>query len=270
MMQAIRQAGPFPLDPRLRSVIWELSKREVVGRYRGMNFGVLWSLFQPFLMLAVYTLAFGEILRARWPGADSTTSFALIIFIGLIVHGFLAECLSKAPLLVVGNANYVKRIVFPLEILPWPVLLSGLFHFLTNTLVLLGALVVIGKPIHATVLLLPAIMLPLCLVAMGSMWLVASLAVYFRDLNQLIGPLVTALFFLSSAIVPLDAVPGAFRTLFYLNPVTMIVDAARAVILAGAMPDWSGLGIYLAAAFAWMMFGYTVFTRLRKGFANVL
>jgi lipopolysaccharide transport system permease protein len=270
MDQAIRKAGPFPLDVRTRSLIWELSKREVIGRYRGMNLGVMWSLLQPFMMLAVYTVAFGEILRSRWPGADDTSSFALILFVGIIVHAFLAECLSKAPMLVVGNANYVKRIVFPLEILPWPVLLSGVFHFVANALVLTVCLVAIGRPLYATALLLPLILLPLCLVALGSMWFLASLAVYFRDINQLISPLVTSLFFLSSAIVPIEVVPARFRPIFELNPITLIVDNARAVLLAGVGPDWKALGVYTLVALVWLAAGYLSFVRLRKGFANVL
>lgn len=270
MEQVIRKAGPFPIDARTRSLIWELSKREVAGRYRGMNLGVLWSLLQPFLMLGVYTVAFGEILRSRWPGADDTSSFALILFVGLIVHGFLAECLSKAPMLVVGNASYVKRIVFPLEILPWPVLMSGIFHFAANALVLTICLAAIGRPLHFTALLLPVVLAPLCLVALGSMWFIASLAVYFRDINQLIGPLVTALFFLSSAIVPIDVIPARFRLIFELNPITLIVDNARAVLLSGVAPDWRGLGLYSLVALIWLAAGYLAFVRLRKGFANVI
>lgn len=270
MRGTFRRTGPFPLDARSRSLVWEMSKREVAGRYRGMSFGVLWSLLQPFLMLGVYTLAFGEVLRSRWPGAEDKTSFAIILFVGLVVHGFLAECVSKAPALVVGNVSYVKRIIFPLEILPWPVLLSGAFHLAANLLVLIAVMLVTGRSLPPTALLLPAVIAPLCLVALGAMWLVAALAVYFRDINQLIGPALTALLFLSSAIVPPDSVPRKFRPVFEANPITLIVDNARAVLLAGQMPDWPALLLYTLAAFAWAVLCYFAFARLRGGFANVL
>lgn len=270
MHTGMRMVGPFPLGARSRSLVWEMSKREVAGRYRGMNFGMLWSLLQPFLMLGVYTMAFGQILQSRWPGASDKTSFALILFVGLVVHGFLAECVSKAPSLVAGNVAYVKRIIFPLEILPWPVLASGLFHLAANLVVLAGFMLVSGRPVPATALLLPAVIAPLCLVALGTMWFFAALGVYFRDINQLIGPVLTALLFLSSAIVPPAATPARFRAVFEANPITLIIDSARQVLLAGTQPDWLRLLAYSAVAFAWSMLGYLAFVRLRKGFANVL
>jgi lipopolysaccharide transport system permease protein len=267
---AARRAGPFPFGPQTRSLVWELSKREVAGRYRGMNLGVLWSLLQPFLMLAVYTLAFGEILGARWPGAADTGDFALILFVGIIVHAFLAECMAKAPMLVVGNPSYVKRVVFPLDVLPWPVVMSAMFHLAANAMVLLIALLAMGHSIGPKVLLLPIIVLPLGVFALGIIWLLSAFAVYFRDVNQMIGPLVTAMFFVSTAIVPLDAVPERFKLLFVLNPISPVVDAARAVVLHDSQPDWASLAILTAVSVTTMLFGYLVFARLRKGFANVL
>jgi lipopolysaccharide transport system permease protein len=270
MDAAMTKASPFPLRSRERALVWELAKREVAGRYRGATLGVVWSLLQPFLMLGVYTLAFGEILKARWPGAGDTGSFAMILFVGIIVHGFFAECLSKAPLLVAGNANYVKRIVFPLEVLPWPTLLSAAFHFVTNLLVLLLFLAVLGKPIHVESLLLPLILLPLAILGLGCMWMLSAVAVYFRDVNQIMGPVVTALFFLSSAVVPVQSLPTKYQQIFNLNPLTPVIDQARIVVLEGSLPDFWMLFVQTGLSLVVFLVGFAVFRKLRAGFADVL
>lgn len=263
-------AQPFPVRGQHRSLVLELTKRDVFGRYRGASLGVVWAVLTPFLMLAVYAVAFGEILRARWPGATGQTDFALIIFVGLITHGFFAECLSRAPSLVVGNVSYVKRIVFPLEILPWPLILSGLFHMAMNFLVLFVALLVIRGAVPWTFVLVPLVIAPLVLVALGTAWLFAALGVYFRDISQLVAPLSTALLFLSSAIVPVASLPEKFQVVFRLNPLTLIIDQARLAALDGSPPDMAALSIYALGAFAWCIAGYAAFRRMRGGFADVL
>lgn len=263
-------AGPFPFGGQYRNLIWELSKREVFGRYRGASLGVLWSVLNPFLMLAVYTVAFGEILRSRWPGAESSKDFAVILFVGLIIHGFFAECLSRAPTLIVANANYVKRIVFPLEVLSWPVVLSALFHLGVNFLVFGFCVLVLKGGLHWTFVLLPIVVAPLVLVAVGTVWFFSALGVYFRDINQLVTPLAASMLFLSSAIIPVQSLPERFQPVFLANPLTMIIDQARAVALQGDLPDFAALGIYTAIALAWSLMGYAMFKRVRGGFADVL
>lgn len=270
MEGALTTSGPLPFRPRELALVWELTKREVAGRYRGASLGVAWSLLQPFLMLLVYTLAFGQILKSRWPGAEDTGSFAMILFVGIIVHAFFGECLGKAPTLVTSNSSYVKRILFPLEVLPWPTLFSALFHLATNTLVLMLFLLAMDRPIHAATLLMPLVIAPLALLSLGCMWLLAALAVYVRDIGQLIGPLVTAMFFLSSAVVPVDAVPEAYRFVFEWNPLTPIIDQARAVALHGYPPSAGPLLVHTLFSFAVFCGGFAVFRRLRNGFADVL
>lgn len=264
------RASLLPLDPRQRSLVWELTKREIAGRYRGASFGVVWALLQPFLMLGVLTLAFGEVLGSRWPGAEGTAGFALILFVGLMVHGLLAECLGKASTLVTANASYVKKVVFPVGLLAWPVLASAVFHFVANAVVLAVMLLVVGRTPPATLLLLPVVLLPLVLLCLGFVWGLASLGVYVRDVQYVVPPLVTAAMFLSSVIVPPDAVPDAWRFVFEANPLTPVVDAARAVALAGTMPDWSALAVQGAVALVVAIAGGALFARLRRGFADVL
>lgn len=260
----------FPVSGWRRTLVVDLATRDILGRYRGASLGIIWSVLTPFLMLGVYTLAFGEILRSRWPGADDTLEFSIILFAGLIIHGFFAECLMRAPALVVGNANYVKRIVFPLEVLPWPMVLSALFHLGMNFLVfVIGSLLVRGE-VPWTIVLLPVVLIPLVLIALGVGWFVAALGVFFRDIGQIVTPLSTAMLFLSSAIVPVDALPAKYQSVFRLNPLTPIIDQSRAVALDGKLPDLISLAIMTVLALIWCRLAYGYFQKTRRGFADVL
>lgn len=264
-------AAPFSAFGAHRSLTLELAKRDVLGRYRGASFGLMWSMLTPFLMLLVYTLAFGSVFKSQWPQARAGgPDYAMILFVGLIVHGFFSECLIRAPQLVLGNPNFVKRVIFPLEILPWPMLLSALFHALMNLLVFLVLhLLRFGLP-PWTIVLFPLVLLPLTLLCAGIGWLFASLGVYLRDIGQITGVLATALLFLSSAVVPVQTLPDSFRWVFELNPLTFIIDQAREVALWGNLPDWLGLASYTGAGLLFCYFAYAWFRATRPGFADVL
>lgn len=172
-MLALRE--PLSVATRHISLIRELTKREILGRYRGASFGLLWALISPFLMLGVYTLAFGSILSSHWPSTPGQHhSFALILFIGLIVHAFLSECINQAPRLVSGNPSYVKKVVFPLEVLPLPMALSALFHLLMNLVAFMVLALVLGQNAGWTVLLFPIVVLPLVLLTLGISWALAA------------------------------------------------------------------------------------------------
>jgi lipopolysaccharide transport system permease protein len=256
---------------RNRSLIKALVKREVIGRYRGSVIGILWSFINPVLMLLVYTFVFSVVLKARWSvGSDSKTEFALILFAGLIVFTLFAECLNRAPSLILSNVNYVKKVVFPLEILPWIALGSALFHALISLGVWLIAYIIIFGVPHITVLLLPLVILPLLLLIMGLTWVLASLGVYLRDVSQFIGILTTVLMFLSPIFYPISALPEHYRHLLSLNPLTPVIGEAREVLFWGKVPDVTMLSVYLliSALIAWL--GFAWFQRTRKGFADVL
>lgn len=268
---AAKLAGPFDAWWRHRSLTLEMTKRDVLGRYRGASFGLLWSLISPFLMVLVYTLAFGYILKSRWPGTSGDMAdFSMLLFLGLIVHGFFAECLNRAPGLVVSNPNLVKRIVFPLQVLPWVTVLSALFHALASSLAFVVVNLALRSEIVPTLPLLPLVLLPLALAALGVGWLLSSLSVFLRDIGQVTGVVAMAMLFLSSAIVPVETLPPEYRLVFQLNPLTFIIDQAREVAFWGRMPDWSGIGIYAAGALVFAYFGYAVFQKTRRGFADVL
>jgi lipopolysaccharide transport system permease protein len=256
---------------RNRELMKASAKREVLGRYRGSFLGILWSFFNPLLMLAVFTFVFSVIFQARWAGGSgSKTEFALLLFAGLLVFNLFAECINRAPGLILSNANYVKRVVFPLETLPFVALLSGLFHALISLGVwLIAYMLFFGIP-HTTVFLFPLVLLPFCLFLLGISWALASLGVFLRDVSQFIGVLTTALLFLSPIFYPVTAFPEDYRYILYLNPLTAVVEQARDVLFWGKPPDFFTLGIYWVATsiIAWL--GFAWFQKTRKGFADVL
>lgn len=256
---------------RNHSLIQASIKREVLGRYRGSVMGILWSFFNPLFMLVVYTFVFSVVFNARWgAGSGSKTEFALVLFAGLLVFNMFAECINRAPGLIVSNQNYVKKVVFPLEILPWVGLGAALFHCAVSLGVWLVAyLVFFGLP-HATILYLPLVFFPFCLFVMGLSWALASLGVYLRDVGQLIGLLTTVLMFLSPIFYPASALPEGYRALLYLNPLTPVIEQTRAVLFWGISPDFAMLGIYYISTsiIAWL--GFAWFQKTRKGFADVL
>jgi lipopolysaccharide transport system permease protein len=254
-----------------RNLVRVLVIREVAGRYRGSVLGILWSFFNPVFMLAVYTFVFSVVFKARWGIAgESRAEFALILFAGLLIFNLFAECITRAPALILGNANYVKKVVFPLEILPWVIFGAALFHTLVSLGVwLLFSLVVLGVP-HATLLLFPLILVPLALLIMGLSWFLASLGVFLRDVSQIVGVMITVLMFLTPIFYPVSAIPERYRALIYLNPLTFIVEQGRGLLIFGTGLAWWGMALFLlvASLVAWL--GFAWFQKTRKGFADVL
>lgn len=250
-----------------------LTTREIAGRYRGSVLGLAWSLLTPLFMLAIYTFTFGTVFRSRWAGASETAStgeFAIILFAGLIVFQLFAEVVTRAPSLIVGNANYVKKVIFPLEVLPVVALGTALFHAGVSLLVLFAFQLAARGAIPLTALWLPVVLAPFCLLILGLAWFLASLGTYYRDINQILGTLITAIMFLSPIFFPLSALPQWLQPWLIVNPVAFPVEQARRVLIFGTMPDIVGLAIYtvVAAVVAWA--GFTWFQKTRKGFADVL
>ena len=256
---------------RNRGLVNAMIQREVIGRYRGSFFGILWSFFNPVFMLVVYTFVFSVIFKSRWgAGTGSRTEFALVLFAGLILFNLFAECVTRAPTLILSNVNYVKKVVFPLEILPWIALGSAFFHAAISLLVwLIAYLFLFGTP-HATVLLLPLVLFPLLMLIMGLTWGLASLGVYLRDVSQFIGICITVLMFLSPIFYPASALPEAYRGLLILNPLTPAIEQARDVMYWGKVPDLGGLFLYSCGAMLVAWTGFFWFQKTRKGFSDVL
>ena len=257
---------------RNRQLIVQMTKREVVGRYKGSALGLVWSFFNPVFMLAVYTFVFSVVFKARWGvgGEESKTQFAVVLFVGMIVHGFFAEVLNRAPGLILGNVNYVKKVVFPLEILPVISMGAALFHSLISLGVLLIAFVLFNGYLHWTAVFTPLVVLPLVILTLGLAWMLASLGVFLRDVGQTIGIITMVMMFIAPVFYPITALPEEMRPWIMANPLTFIIEQAQEVLIWGRLPNWTGLGIYtlVATAVAWA--GYAWFQKTRKGFADVL
>ena len=257
---------------RNRQLIAQMTRREVAGRYKGSALGLAWSFFNPVFMLAVYTFVFSVVFKARWglDGDESKTQFAVVLFVGLIVSGLFSEVMNRAPGLILANVNYVKKVIFPLDVLPVVSMGAALFHSAISLGVLLVAFFLFNGYLHWTAILMPLILLPFAVLTLGLAWMLASLGVFLRDVGQTVGIVTTVMTFLAPVFYPVSAVPEKFRTWLMANPMTFIVGQAREVLIWGHLPDWLGLGIYamVATAVAWL--GYAWFQKTRKGFADVL
>lgn len=257
---------------RNRSLIVQMTKREVVGRYRGSLLGLGWSLFHPLLMLVIYTFVFSIVFRARWPGMaeGSTADFALLLFVGMILHGFFAECVNRAPSLVLSNPNYVKKVVFPLEILPCVAMGSAVFHGGISLGVMLLVQMVFHGAIPWTIVLIPFVLLPLLCATLGIAWFLSALGVYIRDIVQITGIVTTIFLFISPVFFPISAVPQSLQTWLKLNPLTFVIEAGRDVLIFGRTFDLMWWTCYAVGSSVIAWAGFWWFQKTRKGFADVI
>lgn len=255
-----------------RSLIYSLAKREVLGRYKGSALGLAWSFFNPVLMLTVYTFFFAVVFKSRWgtTGSDSKTEFAVILFVGMIMHGLFAEILNRAPRLIIDNVNYVKKVVFPVEILSAVSICVALFHAVVSLVVLLLAFVIFNGFLQWTAIFVPLVILPLVILSFGVSWFLASLGVYLRDVSQTIGLLTAVLLFLSPVFYPVSSLPENIRPWIMANPLTFIIEQSRDVLIWGKLPDFSGLAVYAAVTMVIAWIGYAWFQKTKGGFADVL
>jgi lipopolysaccharide transport system permease protein len=272
--RALRHLNPWRLFTTLwarRSLVHQITRREVEGRYRGSLLGVAWSFVNPLVLLTAYTFVFGAVFRARWAeSGGSMADYALVLFAGLIVINVFAECAVRASTLVVAVPNYVKKVVFPLEILPVSILGSALFHGLVGLVALLLAEVVLVQRIPATVAFLPLVLLPLVFLCLAVLWLLASLGVFLRDIGHMVALVVQVIPFFTPIFYPMSAVSPRIRVLLRLNPLTTIVEEFRAVAVWGREPDWIPLLSCTALCAAAMMVAYAWFMETKRGFADVI
>lgn len=257
---------------RNRELILQMTRREVVGRYKGSTLGLLWSFLTPVLMLIVYTFVFSVVFNARWGVSESETKaqFALVLFAGLIVHSLFSEVVNRSPGLILANSNFVKRVIFPLEILPVVSLCAALFHSLVSLLVLTVAFVATTGYLNWTAVLTPLVFLPLVVLTLGFAWIIASLGTFIRDIGQFIVIITTVMMFLAPVFYPVKSLPMEFRPLVQANPITFIIEQTREVLIWGHLPNFVGLALYMAVALAVAWLGYIWFQKTRKGFADVL
>lgn len=257
---------------RNKRLIVQLSKREVLGRYRGSTLGLSWSFFNPILMLIIYTFVFSVVFKARWGTSadESKTDFAIILFVGLLIHGLFAECVNRAPTLITSNVSYVKKVVFPLEVLTWVTFMSALFHAAISLVVLLLAQLLFNHSVPWTAILFPFVMLPLFLGIMGMSWLFASLGVYLRDISQITVMFTTVMLFMSAVFFPVTALPEKYQFWIRINPLAYIIEQGRNVLIFGQLPDLGSWCLMLVVGIVVAWCGFAWFQKTRKGFADVL
>lgn len=270
--QTARRAVWRPLWelPRRFDLIWSLAKRELAARYKGSVLGIVWAVLTPVVMIAIFTILFAGIFKAKFNASDSQWDFALYLFCGLLPWNAFQEALNMSASAVVNRANLVKRVVFPLETLPVSQTVAAIANQMFGTVALLLGILVIRHELHLTTLYLPILLIPQLLVMLGGAWLLASLGVFIRDIVQGISLVLMAWMYLTPIIYPETIVPEAYRPFLNLNPFTPLIRSYRRIMLDGAAPDWAGLAYCFAFALIAFVFGYWWFARTRKNFADVV
>lgn len=258
---------------RRRELISQLVRRELTQRYRGSFLGMLWTLIVPLVMLAIYTFVFSVVFKARWQVSGAETppgEFAFILFAALSGFNVFSDATNRAPGLVVGAPNYVKKVVFPLEVLPVVTLCVALITSLINVVLVVAGYAIFFGTFSPTLFLLPLAYLPLILLTLGFGWFLAALGVYIRDVIQATPIVVQVLFFLTPIFYPAEAVPQALQVILNLNPLTVIVNGFRQTLLWGQALDWAAWGLWSGVMLVFAVLGYAFFMKFRRGFADVL
>lgn len=269
----VRPLGLFGVLRRHRFLIAQLTRREVVGRYRGSHLGIFWSFINPVLLLCIYTVVFKYIFRAKFTGHpnEGTADFALMLFAALIIFNMFAECLSRAPNLMQVNANYVTKVVFPLEVLPITVVLGSLVHlFISFVPLCLAALISRQGHLHAAVLLWPLLLAPIIFWALGITWIVSALGAFLRDLNEVMLALTQILMYASAVFYPLDRVPVEIQGILRLNPLTFFSEQSRNLVVWGEPMNWVAYGWVTSSGAVAMVVGYKLFMGVKQAFADVI
>ena len=255
-----------------RDLIRQFTRREIEGRYKGSFLGLFWSCVNPLVLLLIYTFVFGGVFAARWPNAktNNLSEFAITLFCGIIGYTIFSESVGKAATLVVGVPNYVKKVVFPLEVLPVSTLGAALFHAGVSLAILLVANLLIGGAFQWTLLFLPLVILPLLLLCLALSWFLASLGVFVRDINYTVALVIQVLFFLTPIFYAVENIPEPYRTIIGFNPLTSIVENVRRVVLWGLPPQWAELLLWIVVTGILMILGYAWFMKTKKAFADVI
>jgi len=260
-----------------RELVWQLARRDLAAKYRASYLGMLWTVLSPLILLAVYTFIFSVVLEMRWKD-DSPPGhglFAITMFIGMLIFNVFSEVLNRATTLITSHPNFVKKVVFPLEVMVPAVLLSSLGTMGIGLLVWgAGKVILLGWP-TATALLLPVVVLPVFLLTLGLGWFVAALGVFIRDVSQIVVVLTQVLFVLTPIFYSIERlersrVPAYCIYLIRLNPLTSAVEGARSVTMAGTMPDWSSWTASLVCGALAALAGYAFFMKSRRAFGDVV
>lgn len=268
-------SNPTPLDPFLalanyRYLVRQLVKKELTTKFRRSALGFLWMVLSPLLLLGGYTLVFGVLMKARWGGAGTSGEFALVLFSGLIFYNFFGEVIAKSPSLIYGNQPYVKKMVFPLEVLNWSAVLSASVNFAIGLLTWIIFCLVVKKSLPATILWLPVVFIPFALFTLGCSWLLSGYSVFHPDAEHVVPIVLLLMMFLSPLFFPVESLPENFRSVIQYNPLTYVLEEARGVMIGGRAPDGLTVAVGSAVAVAMAWLGYASFTGNREGFADAV
>ena len=255
-----------------RRLIWQMILRDISSRYKGTFFGLFWAIVTPIFMLAIYSFVFTKIFNGRWdlPDASGQFDFAIILFLGLILYNLMAEVITVSPKLILNNKNFVKKVVFPLEVLPAISIGTAVFHAMLSVVILLIFQLFARQYIPFTFWFFPLMVVPFLFLTMGISLILAALGVFIRDLNQIIRPLMTALLFLAPIVYPTSLLPEQVQPLILLNPLSFIVEQARDVVIIGKLPNVMGWVYYTLVSLFVFILGSFIFNRSKKAFADVL
>lgn len=257
---------------RNKDIILQFFRRDILNQYQESFLGLLWVLINPLMTLCMYAFVFGIVFERRWTDDPSSSllDFAVILFCGITVFNLFSEIVNASPNIVLSNPNYIKKVVFPLEVLNIVQVLVSLFHMLVRMALVILANLLINQTIPWTIILLPIMILPLVMICLGISWFLSSISVFFRDIQQGIGVVTQALFFFSAILYPLESVPMPYRMVLSSNPLTWVIDSARQVVLWGSIPDISTLVVWFVIGFVLMILGYAWFMFTKPLFADVV
>ncbi|MGE7950641.1 ABC transporter permease [Lysinibacillus xylanilyticus] len=256
-----------------RNLIKQLTKRDFELKYKGSFLGGIWSFITPLIMLAVYTFIFSVVFNARWgiEQSDNKFEFAMIIFSGLIIYNIFNETVSKSTTIILSNVNYVKKVIFPLDILPLTTLLSSLINAFFNIVVLAVGIAIFVPDWNFMWIFISLIyLIPISLFSLGFAYVVASIGVYIRDLAYTVGVLLNILFYVTPIFYPISLVPEFMHPIMNLNPLTYVIEGYRDAVFAGKFPDWGSFLVFTLSGYVFMLLSIWLFRKLKRGFADVI
>lgn len=269
----LRRLFPFAADLWThRELLWQFTLRNVELRHKGSHLGLVWSFLNPLLMLGLYVLVFGYIFGGSFGVLPDETrvDYALGIFLGLTLFHFVAEVLGFSPGIIVGHPNFVKKVVFPLEILPAANVGGAVFHLLISLGLVLLSLVLFGTSLSAGIFWLPVIVLPLILLGLGAAWLISALGVFLRDIGQIMQFLSLALMFSSAVFYSAQKIPAPAWTFLRFNPILLAIELARDAALWARPLNYHHLAYLYAVGLAACYLGHAAFRKMKPAFADVL
>jgi len=263
--------GPLTCAWGNRELLVGLVRRDIYSRFRGTILGAFWVAAGPLVRLSTYTLIFGLLIQPKWQGRiNDPVLIAFTYFSGLILFDFLMECAYSSANLIRENRVFIKKVVFPVEILPWVSVAHATFRYCVAMALLLLAYVAFKGVPPIETLLLPLFFFPFAMIILGLIWVVSSVATFVRDVGHVLNTFLPILMFASPVFFPLAALPEPVQVALMFNPLTFPLEQTRAVLFGDGFHAWLGLVTYTFVAIAVSALGYRFFMRLRPGFADVL